>query len=125
MDSDKQPLDLLRMEGKTLIPPKKIIVSAGAGIISMISAILLLAGLTGNDKQPAIVIPAILLIVALGLIIPIWMFIRSVLLLLKKQSLGAPTRTFAIFFTILLGFILLLLFIAFLLYAREDRQRPF
>lgn len=113
------------MEVDKPVPTKKIIRSAGAGIASMLIAILLLVSLTGMDEQPALVILALLLVIVLGLIAPIWMFVRCVVLLLKRQNPGAPKRTFAIFLTFLLGLILLLLLAAFVLYLREDRQAPF
>lgn len=92
----------------------------------MIIAILLMVGLTHMEEHSAMVISAILLIIASGLIVPIWMLIRSVQFLSKKQLPGAaPIRTVAILLTGLLGLILLVLFMAVILYVREDRQPPF
>jgi hypothetical protein len=125
MDSNSKPLDSLQMEENIAIPPKKIIRFAGAGIISMTIAVVLLVGLANLDGQSGLVLVLPLFLVVLGLIIPIWMFVRSLLLLIKKQNPGGPKRTFAIFLTIFLGFVLLLLFAAFVLYIRADRQPPF
>ena len=124
MDSDGEPLDSLQMEGNIPIPSKTIVRSAGAGIISMTIAVLLLVGLANIDEQTGLVLILALFLVVFGLIIPVWMFVRSVLLLIKKQN-SSSKRTFAVFLTVFLGIILLLLFAVLVLYIRADKQSPF
>jgi hypothetical protein len=124
MDSNNQPLDLLQKE-ESLPSSSLTIRSAGAGIVSMIIAFVAIVSLTNMDERPVLVVLALLLIPVLGLIIPVWMFVRSVRFLLKKQNFGAPKRSVAILLTGFLGFILLLLLGAIVLYIRADRQPPF
>ena len=69
---------------------------AGVGIISMTIAVLLLIAFANMNEQSGWVLLIPLFLIVLGLIIPIWMFIRSVLILSKKESLDAPKGTFAI-----------------------------
>ena len=124
MDSNNQPLDSFQMEGN-IIPSKKIIRSAGTGIISIVIAILLLMGMANMNEESALVVLIPIFLVLFGLIIPIWMLIRSVLFLVNKRNVGVSKRTLAISLTVFLGFILLLLFITLILYIRADKTPPF
>jgi hypothetical protein len=66
MDSNNQPQGSLQMVGNIPIPSKKIILSAAAGIISMIISILLLVGLENMDDESGLVLLIPLFLVVLG-----------------------------------------------------------
>lgn len=90
------------------------------GIMSIVFAFLLMVSLKGVVNQSGLVIFVAVLAIALGLIIPVWMFIRSILLLFKRQNLGSTKNILGFFLTIFLGFILLFLFSALVLFVKEE-----